>query len=554
MISRNRQGLRFVSSCAAILIGSCISSVFAPSSAFGHDPDGQFVQSMVVPARDFLANRTSSSLEYGEASLIGIALIKADVPYENRRIQQAVQKIQEWLATDPAPQNIYTMYEPALALIFLCELDPQEFRSEIEHLLDLIERRHAAMYNGGWGYTGRGTGDVSQTQYCCLAMWEAHKHGFKVDPNMGRETLNWLLTIQDVSGGFPYQGIYRGEFNRIAQGQVTLSMSAAGLGSVYITADWLGYGGDKNAKKNRKQSEGLPATVTLVTDESDGEEAEILVKINEGQLDRARRDGIAWFNANFNVDGGIWAYYYLYGYERYASFREKAEGIDEREPAWYNAGCEFLKERQQTNGSWRRSNSESNEDVDTAFCLLFLLRSTKKTIGIPSYTDGMLQGGNGLDDNARVVMKNGRVVSAPVAKDISFLSELLSDPSDSGLEFFVESVKSLDLASDSKSRTEQRALLMGLVNNKEWQARLIAVRTLGSERRLENVPALLYALTDPDIRVARAANEGLKFVSRKVSGYEMPEKPDESTMKALKQRWTEWYLALVPDAVLLDVE
>ena len=53
-----------------------------------------------------------------------------------------------------------------------------------------------------------------------------------------------------------------------------------------------------------------------------------------------------------------------------------------------------------------------------------------------------------------------------------------------------------------------------LVGNKSPEARLAAVKALGKTRDLDNVETLIYALTDPDPRVVRAANEGLLRIRR----------------------------------------
>lgn len=546
MLNSNAMALR-----TQMMIGGlgCViawTAMVGQSSA--HHPEGEYVQSMVRPGLEYLEQGFSRE-EYGGEALIALALYKGGRDPDNtRRIQEGIKKVQGFLAGNPRPVSLFRLYSVSVSTILLCEINPQKYQREIEQLLDLILARQQD--NGGWGYTGRNTGDVSQTQYCVLALWTAQKAGFRINPNVGAKALNWLMTVQDASnGGWPYQGIYRGNLVRIQQGSVTPALAAGGLGSVYIAADWLGYGKDEEAR-NAKQSDGLPPAVTIVKDDDDEEEVE-LVSINESALKACKAQGNAYFR-NFSPEAPAWVFYYLYSYERYASFREKAEDTNNEEPRWYNLGAEYLKSQQGNDGAWTAVETDETDDISTAFALLFLLRGTKKSLGRAAYTDGTLQGGQGLRDDAEVALKNNRVVSIPVAKDLPQLLGMLENPDADELEFFAESVESLDLSDPSMSKTQMRAMVYNLVNHEQYAARLIAVRTLGKERLMENVPALIYALTDPNFEIGREANKGLKFISRKLEGYDVSENPSPEELKGLKRRWEEWYLDVVPDGQLLD--
>ena len=93
---------------------------------------------------------------------------------------------------------------------------------------------------------------------------------------------------------------------------------------------------------------------------------------------------------------------------------------------------------------------------------------------------------------------------------------------------------------------------------------MLAVKTLGKVRDLENVPVLLFALTDPDVRIVLEADKALRFVSRKFRGVGLPgdlEPPTNDVkspagawpqVKAAQKAWKDWFLAIRPDAQLLE--
>ena len=94
--------------------------------------------------------------------------------------------------------------------------------------------------------------------------------------------------------------------------------------------------------------------------------------------------------------------------------------------------------------------------------------------------------------------------------------------------------------------------LRGLVSGPVFESRLVAVRSLGKVRDLDNVPILLYALSDPDIRVVREADKALRFLSRRLDGFGPVDELSKTQQQKLQLDWRKWYLAIRPDAELLD--
>lgn len=531
----------------ALILGLLFSAI-GPIEAFAHQPDDPYVQAMVRPAVEYLKS-TSAKHGMGGEALVGLALYKADVPASDPKIANAIESVLRFARSDPSPVGQDTMYATSVGCILLCEVGRGlSYLNEIKVLLDLIRERQRS--DGAWSYNGRTTGDISQTQYCILALWSANKAGFRIDPTIMLNALVFLITVQDSESSlWPYQGQFVAPFQRIPQKMPkSATLTAAGLGSVYIAASFLGQGEDPDAKQDNA-TRGLPPAVTIVMD--DEETIERDVRVNVAALKACQNEGNAYFELNWKPEPSPrWTYYFLYSFERYASFREVAEGIRNPEPAWYNEGCEYLKSKQQGNGSWSKTDIDEDDAIATAFAVLFLVRSTQKSLGI-SYSESLV-GGSGLRDEAEVVLKNGRVRSVPVAKDLPQLLQMLENPDEDELEFFAESIRKLDLSDPSMSPAQQRAALISLVKQKQAAVRIVAVRTLGSQGRMENVPALIFALTDPDPEVVLEANRGLKFISRKLEGYKLSKNPSPEEVKALKERWTTWYLEMMPEGQLLD--
>jgi hypothetical protein len=133
---------------------------------------------------------------------------------------------------------------------------------------------------------------------------------------------------------------------------------------------------------------------------------------------------------------------------------------------------------------------------------------------------------------------------------------MLEDPKAPAAEFVAEVPEKLVLSADPEERSKQLTRLRRMIINGTFQGRLTAAKTLGTQRDLGSAPALIFALSDPDWRVAKAAEGALRFMSRKPEGFgfviesgKQPEKP--AWLKAQKD-WTNWLLSVKPDAELID--
>ena len=87
---------------------------------------------------------------------------------------------------------------------------------------------------------------------------------------------------------------------------------------------------------------------------------------------------------------------------------------------------------------------------------------------------------------------------------------------------------------------------------------------------MDNVPALIYAVSDPDFGIAFEAHQGLRLVSRKIDSMKLSDatinnarrspsriakEPEvealmRSEFKTMEARWSAWFLGIRPEAQL----
>jgi hypothetical protein len=340
----------------------------------------------------------------------------------------------------------------------------------------------------------------------------------------------------------------------VAQQEVRHSLCAAGLGSVYICADLLGLtAGGTLGGLGEWREEGLPPALKLVVPEAAAGEGRPRdsSRVSSKLVRDALTDGNRWFSKNYRIDPPEWTLYYLYTLERYQSFRELAERRVQAEPRWYNDGVQFLRAAQKPNGSWDIGGGGSV--VDTAFGILFLKRSAQKSIerSVEGF-EGLLIGGRGLPRDTRSVrIQAGKVVRTPFQGTVDTLLAILEDGEHADVEA-ISPETAVVISDDPVQREDQLRRLRRLAAAESYEVRIAAVRALGSVRDLDNIPTLIYALNDPDRRVAEAALRGLKFVSRKFSGVGMRSNSTDEQRQLAIDAWKKWYLSIRPDAQFLQ--
>jgi len=433
-------------------------------------------------------------------------------------------------------------------VIFLCELDAQIYRPEIEVLVKVLLKRQQP--GGGWSYPAHKTGDTSQTQYGALGFWMAHRQGIEIPIERRERLLDWLIRTQTPKGNWGYQGKDPGNYTRVAQTKETMACAAAGLGSSYICAELLGFVNASDKKVDRN----VPVALREVGEAKKKKKGPLTDKVSSPMLMRCLSDGDRFFSSHPRMMiAPQYQHYYLYALERYMSFRELARGIKDPEPKWYNAGVDLLGRTQAKNGSWR--SCEAGPVIDTSFAVLFLLRSAQKSIKRIVEESGITRGGKYLPDDLTqiVVDTNGTVKDTKETPPIELLMQLLEEGDINEIDVSIP--KQLKLSKDPKKRANELVRLRRMVMNGAYQARLTSVKTISRDRELDNIPFLIYALSDPDYRVVKAAQNGLCYISRRVNGFGLKiadERPSQPQYVAAQKKWEAWYLTIRPDGALIE--
>ena len=525
------------------LVTGAASLALAAQPARGYTPESPKVKQIVARALKYMEQPVAGGpgTQLGGVCLIGLAVLKATDDPRHRKVQLAVQTCRTSMSRIVEEDN----YSTAIALIFLCELDPIEHREMAEQLLQELHKRQRR--DGAWSYPGYDTGDTSQTQYGVLATYIAASAGIATSQTQSsmEQVCNWLLRTQDPSGAWSYQGNDPGSFQRVPQKQedIRLSLCAAGLGSIYVAADVLNL-----LQPVRRREPGLPAALERVDDPRDRVGARSAA-VNPQALKRGIDDGNQWFGRNYSISTNRWQHYYLYALERYMSFRERTEGRVDPEPEWYNQGVDFLGRTQAPDGSWSSNESTTAPQVDTAFSVLFLLRSTRKIFERIEAAEGLLIAGKELPtDLSMARLKGNKVVDTPLDADVQDLISILEEQEAPIID--AGEVTERLLQAEESSRDALLARLRELVSVESYQARRVAVRALGRSGDMDNVPLLIFALSDPDSVVMHEAQNGLRFISRKLDAFPLPDEPTPEDIGKVQKQWKQWYQSIRPEADL----
>ncbi|WP_254513704.1 hypothetical protein [Anatilimnocola floriformis] len=537
-----------------LVFATCLGA--APRAAVAITPEAPEVKAVLDKAFKFL--ETADDTRLGGKCLIALAFLKNGADETHPKVEAAVQACLQATRGEPAAIN-NDIYSTGISIIFLCTLNPSKYHIEILKLRDSLVLRQKEQ--GGWGYAQgqhAATGDTSMTQYAVLAYWEVSKVGLGLDVPTTEKVGNWIIRTQDPSGAWGYQGSEaaiveedgkRPKVELVKQAGTRASMTAAGLGCLHMVADLL-----KLTELQSERDAKLPPAVRLL--KKGGAQAALSDKVDVRLLKAALERGRGWMGKNAKLEQKSFQMYYLYGFERFQSFQEAADGRFLKEPRWYSEGYTMLKKDQLEDGSWK-SDHPGLDVPDTAFATLFLLRSTKKAIErSKAYAEGLLVAGRGLPaNNQEVAIRSGRIVQTKVNVTAAQLVEILHQPEhrafatvNGDLELLRERLVALPPAELPPLLTRLR----GLVVTGVADARLSAVRVLGQMRDLSAAESLIAALDDPDWRVVLAADESLRSLGRIVSPSNLSDKPNKTVRQESIQAWKRWLLNIRPDAEFLN--
>src|SRR5262249_1466647 len=158
---------------------------------------------------------------------------------------------------------------------------------------------------------------------------------------------------------------------------------------------------------------------------------------------------------------------------------------------------------------------------------------------------GVLVGGLGLPKNtADLQEREGKIIESPLGGTIDELLATIEKGDQSELEILVQSPARWKLDNDVTKRSGEISRLRAVVSGGPFESRLVAVKALGQARDLDHVPLLIYALSDPDMRIVREADKALRFLSRKFEGVGIPEEPTPLDAKNGITAWKAWYQSI----------
>jgi hypothetical protein len=565
------QSWRLWASKAAIFLSFPLILGSVASKAFAYSPEDPEVRAMVEKGVAYLEGLPKEDLNLmnygdpeGQPMLIAYAILKANgdtsAPLVQYGIENAVayaKKIQA-NASRSREHGHKSVYEMSVAIMLLAEVDPTGYASEIKTLAD--ELLSEQMSHGGYGYHGEPHGDTSQVQYVSLAMWTLDRIGFDFDYERSGRLIGWIVRTQDPSGFWTYKpqdpGGSRGLVKQNTN-QMTISTCLAAGSALLITADVLRQWG--NTEGMSVKIDGLPKALKQVVTDPTAEQKRNAIKKQAAKVPadaiRGSIGRLEQYRAQnpFRRTGAAdWYYYMMYTLERYESFLELAKPGSKPSNAWYDEGVTALMKLQDGSGSWGKTDaSYSSAPVSTAFAILFLIRSTKKSIAKAS--SGAVAGGFGLPkDTSKIVVSGTQIKGEPTAEAVTDLLSLLEADAANPAE--PKSIPDdMKLETDPQRRRQQLDRLERLVRGSQsWQSRRVAAKLLGKSDELSVVPALIFALSDPDTVVRRSAVDGLRFISRKFDEVDLPDKPSPEEIRKAQKQWRDWYLTIYPGYTFLD--
>ena len=225
-----RQGVKILAprnpglACAITLCVSFtvfLASVFLvtpnASAQAVYNPEHPEVRALADDLVNYLKGAVKPNSQMNSRVLAALAIVqhskryKGSVPLSDPLVKQACEDVAAQV--DEMIENEREMYLPCITIILLAETNARAYREPIKKLLRFLEDRQNP--NGSYTYKNEGykSCDMSQTQFAALAMFVAKLHGFDMDVQMAKRTLDWTLNSQAPDGGWAYKLKASGQAN-----------------------------------------------------------------------------------------------------------------------------------------------------------------------------------------------------------------------------------------------------------------------------------------------------------------------------------------------------
>ncbi|MEW4531259.1 HEAT repeat domain-containing protein [Maioricimonas sp. JC845] len=554
-----------------LLIGSLLC-VFAQRPARAVDQAA--IDAAVKRGVNWLGSVIGNERDMGYRALAAMALLKGGAPHNHPGIMDVVDTIRKRVQNNAYPgrdeQSSKGMYLVGIEAMLLADLDPVEYRPELQAITDYIIKEQRS--SGGWNYVNEGDNghiDTSVTQYACLGLWAAHRSGIEVPQSVWARVLKWFNTHQQADGGFAY----RPSDPKSREGS-TLTMTAAAIGTMHLILMHL----DPSAAPSRPRSGGRKALDQLkfgVLESVPEEEPVVAAAPAADDSVDARAVGQAstrilaraesWLGTRFTPEqkeNGFRSYY-IYTIERVGAFANSPKiGAHD----WFEECAKVVLDKQESDGSWNFEGAE-RASAQAAFAILFLTRSTAKSLGRTTRRtrlgNGLLAGGRGLPEDLRAVeIQNGNVQVREIKGPLDELLTELATGKDMELALAQEEVIEKIQFGSREELIGQKEQLLELVEHKDPELRRTALWALGRTDDLALTRLLISALDDPDLSVAIEARNALCWISRRPNGFGLaenpldglpPDTPEQEIQAEVAEwrneavsRWGSWYLQVRP--------
>lgn len=485
----------------------------------------------VIAGVQYLRN-VHSGKQVGETAMIALGLLKAEAPVTDPALSACLDKLRSRFVSGgykPERTGGADVYEAGVVALALANLDTSDRGSMLEAVAAYLRAKQKP--NGSWDYDPRPHGDTSISQYAVLGLWECENSGIDVPPSVWDRAAQWYLSVQAPGGSWNY--------HRDQGEPETVSMTAAGVGSLLICRRQL--------EAYARFRKGVNPYLTPVDDS--GPRTDYAPATTAAQIDAAVARGMNWISANFNTANtqsfGKSVFYGLYGIERIGALsdRQAIGRVD-----WYQRGASYIRSAQRPDGSW--SFSPYSDDVTTVWAMLFLTKSTRKSIqrvDIRRLGSGTLLGGRGLPtDLTSMTVAGGRIISRPMNGAVEGMLDVLEDPrvtdADSALAGVLDRYQKQGAAALRPHKDRFRRMLRA----RDPGVREVAAWALGRCGDLDVTPNLIEALKDGDERVVLAARQSLQLLSRKVEGFGPEPGASPEAREAAAARWLAWYEVVRP--------
>lgn len=504
----------------------------------------------------------------GKKTLVALAIYKAGLPKDSGPVKETLGEILSRIKDGKYRPGGEHLYEAGIDATFLADLDPAKYQAQIKAIADYIVGSQKS--NGGWDYpSGRDDpkfhGDTSVIQYACLGLWAAERAAIEIDDSVWKKVLDWHVTFQNPDGGFAYcPRTTTGHF----QDRSTLNMTAAAVANMHIAMlhidpTFLPLKQELQREKSENNEAQQPKFGVLEAVNLDTvTEKTVSVKIPPEAVASVRK-AFNWLGVRFKVENkeSPHATYYYYTVERMGAL---ADVIKIGSSDWFDSCANYLLSKQKADGSWDESNY-FDTGYDTAFCVLFMTRSTGKLLKrvepAAQFGDGLLAGGRGLPDDLTDVDFNGRSVKMK-EKPTEPLDILLASLSKTGglenLDVVQKQIVEQVQLGNREDLIGQVDQLVKLVDHPDPGIRQTVVWALGRTGDMQLAQHLITRLSDSDLGVMIEARNALCWMSRKPLGFGYPEDPlidlsDKATPaqknaviaqwhKNLVLKWGDWYL------------